>query len=227
MNFIEGSRRKNFWQFCIGFGLVAAFGIVTSAQVQAQAIQLPSNRLFETSVSGKAVRCGQLNNGKWVPGALKRNGTTFTPHAALIKKLNKQLKTAPEDKKAKLSNKISKLKLKQRSGKSVCASGPGGGGTPSPTPGPGATPTPSGCFQGSQTSCFGIPSGIRGDVNRGSSLWSAMACQGCHTEASKRSMTFNRVAGAFSSQPTMFGLTVPTTEQTADLTAYLNRFNLP
>lgn len=223
---VVGSLRsgiKSGWTLAIAVGLsIFALG---AADAQAQAIQLPSNRLFETTSGGKKVSCGQLDNGKWVSGVLKKDGESFTTHAAQIKKLNKQIKTAPAEKLTTLQSKLAKLKVKKRTGTSACKAGPGGGGGPSPTPtsGPGATPTPAGCFQGNVTTCFGIPSGVSGDSSRGLSIWIGMSCQSCHSTSVVANRTFNQVQAAFSTQPQMLLLPQLTTQQAADVTALLNK----
>lgn len=203
--------------------LAALLAMGVPPDAVAQSIQVPSNRLFETTSNGKRVSCAQLNNGRWVPGALKRDGRTFTPHAAAIKKISKQLESlADEAKRSSLEKKRANLQNKQRAQKAVCANGPGGnGGNPGPSPTP--TPPPSGgCFQGDKTSCFGIPSGVQGNKSTGASLWITLTCQSCHTSASKKGKTFSQIQASFSSQPLMSGLPVPNTQQLADLTAYLN-----
>lgn len=70
------------------------------------------------------------------------------------------------------------------------------------------------------TTLFGIPAGLKGNISRGASLWSAN-CAGCHD--SKDNRTFGDVVNSYGISA-MSGLNL-SNAQTADLVAYLNRNN--
>lgn len=156
-------------------------------------------------------------------------------------KLEKQV--AAITKKNAAGNKVCKSGPDATSPTATPTSGPGGGDTPAPTPTPTraanptatptraatATPTPTpaqaSCPNASgdaPSPCFGIPAGFSGNVSRGQSAWFASGCEGCHSSAGKRGMSYSRVSTAFS-RPDMAGVARPGTSSLADIVAYLNR----
>jgi len=99
---------------------------------------------------------------------------------------------------------------------------------PTATPGPGKTPKPDetpdepdGPFDSAgNTSRFGIPSGIRGNISRGRSVWNR-TCSQCHL-SEKSGRRFGEVRTARRTVPQMRALSL--SDQTvADAVAYLNR----
>ncbi len=85
--------------------------------------------------------CAQVKN-KWVPGKLKRNGTTFVTIRSEIKALKARAENLSGLELTKLTNRITQLSKRQRQGKDLCAGGPPPTPTPSPTPSASPTPTP-------------------------------------------------------------------------------------
>lgn len=94
------------------------------------------------------------------------------------------------------------------------------GQTPKPTVAP-VVPPPTGNFDASgNTTKFGIPAGMTGNVSAGAAVQSS-SCGGCHGE--KQSRSFGQIKGSLSIGAMSFiKLSDP---QIANLTAYLNRFN--
>jgi hypothetical protein len=85
---------------------------------------------------------------------------------------------------------------------------------------PGATPPPSLFDEKGNTSSFGIPSGVTGNINRGSSVWDS-TCQSCHARE-KTGRNFQAVRRALTTVPQMRSLRI-TPQQVADVVAYLHR----
>jgi hypothetical protein len=95
------------------------------------------------------------------------------------------------------------------------------GGTTSPTAKPTPVPTTTGNFDANgNTTKFGIPSGMSGNITAGSSV-QASNCNGCHTE--KQGRSFGQLKASLSIGPMSF--IKLSDSQIANLTAYLNRFN--
>lgn len=94
------------------------------------------------------------------------------------------------------------------------------GRTPTPTPRRSPTPVPGNFDSNGNTSAFGIPSGVRGNISAGAGSWGSL-CRSCHaTEKTNRS--YGQIRNSFRTVPSMRGLSV-SVQQTANLTAYLNR----
>jgi hypothetical protein len=98
---------------------------------------------------------------------------------------------------------------------------------PEPTPVPGqppsaeATPTPKPLFDSNgNTTAFGIPNGLRGNVGDGRNVWSSV-CASCHA-TEKKNRTYGQTKAALRTEPTMRALNL-SNQQVADVTAYLNR----
>ncbi len=94
--------------------------------------------------------------------------------------------------------------------------------TTSATPRPSSTPASGNFDANGNTTAFGIPAGLVGNKNAGSSVWTSK-CSGCHS-TEERNRTFPQIQGALSI-PVMSGIQI-TDAQLANLVAYLNRFNL-
>lgn len=95
--------------------------------------------------------------------------------------------------------------------------------TPIPTIGPNPTQTPkpeSNFDSAGNTSAFGIPSGMRGNISAGKRVWGRV-CSACHV-SEKNGRRFNDIKRARRSQPEMRALSI-TDQQIADVVAYLNR----
>jgi len=95
---------------------------------------------------------------------------------------------------------------------------PAPGGTP--TPNPTATPKPSNFDANGNTTAFGIPKGMTGNINKGSAVWGGQ-CASCHG-VEKKNRSYGQIKNSFNVVPTMRDLPT-TTQQMADVTAYLNR----
>jgi hypothetical protein len=100
-------------------------------------------------------------------------------------------------------------------------------GTPpgSPTPRPTATPRPTekprGPFDADgNTSEFGIPNGLKGNISAGRRVWSRV-CTDCHL-SEKTGKSYGDIQRARRTVPDMRGLQV-SNQQVADVVAYLNR----
>ena len=86
-----------------------------------------------------------------------------------------------------------------------------------PTP----SPTPTGNFDSNgNTTAFGIPSGLTGNIDAGRSVWNGQ-CQSCHARE-KTGRNYNQIKASFRSIPQMQGLST-SNQQIANVTAYLNR----
>lgn len=89
-------------------------------------------------------------------------------------------------------------------------------GTPAPTP----TSRP-GSFDGSgNTTRFGIPNGLTGNISRGRSVWGG-TCLSCHARE-KTNKSYGDIKRALQTIPEMRAVRV-SNQQVADVTAYLNR----
>ncbi len=98
---------------------------------------------------------------------------------------------------------------------------------PTPTPAPGETPaakptaTPAALFDpNGNTSGFGIPGGLTGNINAGKGVWNGQ-CASCHA-AEKKNRGFGQIKASLRVVPTMQSLRL-SSKQIADVTAYLNR----
>lgn len=108
---------------------------------------------------------------------------------------------------------------------------PGAGPAPAPTATPGSSPAPTptpvslpGCFapgNNTRPGCFGIPSGLTGNIDRGQTAFRNQ-CTGCHT--SRPARTYTQLQSSFDRIPQMQPFR-PGAQDLADITAYLNRFN--
>ncbi len=101
------------------------------------------------------------------------------------------------------------------------ATGPTPVPTSQPTPTPTASPAPGNFDSNGNTTKFGIPAGVTGNITRGGPVWSG-SCSRCHG-SQKTNRTYQQINGAFSF-PEMSSLHL-SVQQVADLTAYLNRAN--
>ncbi|RIL09194.1 MAG: hypothetical protein DCC75_07095 [Proteobacteria bacterium] len=198
-------------------------------------VQLSSDEYFKINTSRGKVTCG-LVDGRYLPGSLASDRSTFTPYKVLIRTLKNAIKLAIGRKRAKLLNRLGLTVSKNSVSKRQCSKGPSAadpqntptsGSTPRPTATP--PPTQQGCFdsQGNTTK-FGIPSGVSGNRNRGQTSWnsprSPSSCQGCHISESKRNKSFSTVSNAFN-QAVMSAVARPGTQELADIVAYLNSTN--
>ena len=191
-----------------------------------------SDQVFQVDSGSGRFLCG-LVASKWVPGSLTKNGD-FQSLAQQISLLRAQIKKASGTKKAKLIKKSNTLRALRETRARACAGGPPtGGATPTPesivTGRPTATATPrttstpaSGCFDSNgNTSCFGIPNGVRGNKNSGSVIVIS-DCNGCHSE---RQRNYQQITSSFTNVATMTRFIDLPVQDVADIVAYLNRFN--
>jgi hypothetical protein len=186
--------------------------IVSSAQVVSTSISY--------KISGKTKTKTIYCLGK-VPGTVRSisEGLLFTPIATTIAKLK--------------AKKITGIKLQtqiaiKKSGAKACAQLVPGS---SPTPSNGATPTPTlspsnftgtGDVTASGKAVFKIPSNLTANISKGRAL-SASYCS-CHTD--KLGKTFPVLRTSIAVAPMYFDSTQITDQMLADITAYLNRYNL-
>jgi hypothetical protein len=102
--------------------------------------------------------------------------------------------------------------------------------TPTPIPPtavPGETPSETPPSEGNfddagNTTAFGIPDGLIGNIDRGRSVWSG-DCKVCHAKE-KSNKSYPQVKSAFRREPQMRNLKV-SDQKIADVVAYLNRGN--
>lgn len=93
--------------------------------------------------------------------------------------------------------------------------------TPSATRTPAPSPTRSGPFDSNgNTSSFGIPSGMKGNVRKGGAVWNRK-CSSCHSSL-KRGRSYGQIRASLKSVPQMRSLSL-SAQETADVTAYLNK----
>ena len=94
--------------------------------------------------------------------------------------------------------------------------------TGNPTPKPTTPPAGGGNFDANgNTTKFGIPAGMSGNINSGAPIWSG-SCSGCHG-SEKTNRTFGQIKSSLSI-PAMAGVRL-SDPQVANLVAYLNRGN--
>jgi hypothetical protein len=95
-------------------------------------------------------------------------------------------------------------------------------GGPDPTPGNGATPTPKPSLYDANgnTTAFGIPKGMSGNISAGRVVWNGQ-CKSCHA-VEKLNRVYGQIKASLRIIPTMIGLPV-SNQQVADCVAYLNR----
>lgn len=92
--------------------------------------------------------------------------------------------------------------------------------TPVPNvPGVNPTPKPALFDADGNTTAFGIPAGLTGNISRGKSVWNG-ACRSCHG-AEKTNRSYGTIKNSFK-LPVMASVHI-SKQQTADVTAYLNR----
>lgn len=89
-----------------------------------------------------------------------------------------------------------------------------------PGPRPTATPKPALFDSEGNTSAFGIPSGLKGNINAGRTVWTS-TCQSCHA-AEKTNRSYGQTKASVRVVPDMQALQL-TNQQIAHVTAYLNR----
>lgn len=215
-----------------GAAVVLLHGSAPGARSAVHVSDLESIVEVETNLG--TVACAWIDTA-WVAGSLGRSGTTFSSLSEQIKKQNQALKKATGAKYLKIKKKIAALKKLKKAGQAECnllEEYNGGEPTPTPTVAPSATPTPTprpSCYDSQRrTSCFGIPTGILGRESVGQSLFNSF-CSGCHdgsADGGRRNRSYTEYLNSFSEIPEMQPYQSDYSSQDiADLTAYLNRFN--
>lgn len=97
--------------------------------------------------------------------------------------------------------------------------------TPTPVvPGASCTPQPDPFDSNGNTSSFGIPASLTGNIAAGQTQFN-QTCFGCHKGDRGTNYTYQALSTAVSGPPMM--ISNLTSQQLADLTAYLNRTNIP
>jgi hypothetical protein len=201
---------------------------------------IPEEVFVSESSLGKYT-CALIQN-KWMPGKLKKDGKSFTSFDSDIVKQKLKLQLATDDKKLLLQARLNSLKKINKSGKTACKKGPIQSSTPVatatlnntgssiPNATPTRTPTPIPTLtvinfdsQGNVTEkgkiVFGIPANLSANINRGMIIHVDNNCTGCHSEKSGRN--YYKLINTLPYSPNFFQLS---TQEYADLTAYLNRF---
>lgn len=214
--------------------------------------ELHSPAVFQTrDLKGDLVTCG-LESGGWLPGQLNRKNTFISLNATLAKHRRSLKKAKTSKSKLALQKKIKRMRSVLKLYNHICAQGPhftptptasapsaqgtpgltptlsptptlAPGQTPQPTPTPTRTATPSGPFDANgNTSSFGIPAGYSGNIGVGDGLWN-LNCKDCHT-IERRNSSYQQLLGAVNNVSQMRGFrSILSTQDLADLTAYLNR----
>ncbi len=206
--------------------LVSGGGSVALAQ---KLIPIPSD-LFETEDSrGNVIKCA-LEGGKYISGTIKgEQFLTDRAVAAQKKTLIKKAKTAK--KKAAAQKNYKSAVARANTNELLCKAEYTGEPIATPTP----TPTVQGCFDSSgnaKSGAFGISTSLTGNVTRGGSIWNSggsspavASCKGCHAETSSmQNRTYGQYSALVNGSP-MFLNPAPSSQQLADITAYLNRNN--
>jgi len=196
---------------------------------------------IEVSTPQGNIFCAMIK-GVWVPGDIIPD-KKFSPFSSQKKKLDSQIKKGRFKKLTALKKKLNTVKRKMSAGKKACsAANPlpsrtatplaSSTSTPSglPTFGPSATPTSrTGCYDTQRTtSCFGIPSGLRGRESDGQTLFTA-ACSGCHSgsaDGGRRNRSYGDISNALSTVAEMRPYANNFSNQDlANIVAYSNRYN--
>lgn len=192
----------------------------------------------------KSIDCS-YNGRKIEAGTLKGNPPRFRALSIPIETLKKKIQRS--SKKVALKKQLRALQTEYGRLVKLCKSNlpptptptpttPGAISTPTatatpnrqntPTPTPTAAGCTSGCYDSSRnTPCFNIPAPTKGNETRGAQLW-AGNCAGCHAESSRRNRVYGQISLALRSVPEMLPFSNDySTQDIADLVAYLNRFN--
>lgn len=149
------------------------------------------------------------------PGTVntKKNSIRFIPLSKRLKNLRRKGKRSA----------LKIWRLLNREGRLQCSDS-GGGSTPQPTPTPEAYFTESGAVTTSGKVAFGIPAELDANLTDGKDVYDTK-CFGCHNERTNR--TFSNLRLSTEKSPMFYTtLTLPD-DELADLTAYLNRFQIP
>ncbi len=91
----------------------------------------------------------------------------------------------------------------------------------SATPKPTATPQQGKFDEDGNTSEFGIPGDLKGNISKGKSVYGAY-CSSCHSDGSKKGRSYGTIKASLKNQPTMQNINL-SGQQIAHITAYLNR----
>lgn len=180
------------------------------------AIEVDSSTSFEVDTSLGPVTCAFVSD-EFIPGRMLSDGTTFLSCLAELKTLKAKNKKTP---KPSLKAKIKKLKTKKNEGDALCVDD---------SPPPPSNPSV-GNFDllGNVTDQgklnFGIPSSLSANIDVGKNYYNSM-CDGCH--GPKLNRTFPDYRDKIKLEPMYFDEEEVPDSVLANLTAYLNRFNLP
>jgi hypothetical protein len=186
------------------------------------AVALPSSNLFNTTVRGKKITCGNLP--PWSPGRMTR-GLFYSTKAELAAIKAKARRATSSAARSALQTQARTLTSKLTAGRSACRSG-----KPAPTPAPTPPTSGNGFFDsaGRVTSAgkaaFGIPSSFSAAVGAGVSAW-RQECAGCHGASigAIRTNNYGQMRARVQLAPMSFSIPSELTEQQiADITAYAN-----
>jgi len=202
--------------------LFAFYHETASALPKGTVVVDPSNITAEDTSQGIII-CAPIN-GISVPGrTINGDDSLFLSVTDEIKQTKLKVKKAPSNKVAKLKKKLKTLKGKKKVGLVACAFGTGG--TPTPTPDSSQSNfdifgnvTAKGKVQ------FGIPTSLSANIDQGHIVYNSM-CVGCHSAYLGRN--FNEYREKTKESPMLYNENSLPEDLLANLTAYLNRFNLP
>ncbi len=180
---------------------------------------------FSKTISSGSIDCAYVNGSYTAGRVLDASGTVFLSFTQDIKNLKKKLKSAPDNKKPSIQKKIKAAKAKASEGNPVCAGGPDTLPFPTPTPGGGAPNFDSaGNVTESGKVVFGIPSNLSANISAGLAVYNSF-CTGCHT--AKLNRDFQVYRDSIVEPPMLYGSDDISDAMLANLTAYLNRFQMP
>lgn len=179
-------------------------------------VEVDSSISFDVDTSVGSVTCAFVSD-EFIPGRVLSDNVTFLSCQAELKTLKTKNKKNP---KPSLKAKIKKLKTKKIEGDILCVDD-----SPPPPTNPSV-----GNFDllGNVTAQgkinFGIPSSLSANIDQGKTIYNSM-CDGCH--GPKLNFTFPEYRTKIKEEPMYFDEEEVPDTFLANLTAYLNRFNLP
>jgi hypothetical protein len=191
-----------------------------------------------TSADGRIVLCSYNSESRALLAGRVNSLGRFTSFKKMIKEAKRRAAQSPSE---QTRRKVTALQRAQKRGLTACREAlrnivrDPATPTPTPQPTPQATPTPmtpeppscSGNFDPNGNTCpnrFGIPSPLTGNIARGRSI-QTLRCNGCHVQ--RTNYQFGAITNAINNVGAMNGVLsgYETQQATADLVAYLNRFN--
>lgn len=208
--------------------VIALFSMPTLAA--SRTVTVSPSEVEYINVNGKVIGCTYDQNNKLVVGP-SVSDDKIKNSKVIWKSVAKKARKASGEQKIKLKKKSLKLKKRYKEQKAACEeqleSGGSSGGDGGSDGGSGgsreANFDSNGNISEAGRLAFGIPDGVPANVSDGQDIFNTY-CSGCHSE--QRGRSFSDYRTSIDQAPMFYDSSDIPDDDLADLTAYLNRFNL-